>query len=63
MSDESHRAEEIVKEISELCELQKPFVSPTPADSPGVFTYHQLAEYGKRFERINKLCEELRRLI
>jgi hypothetical protein len=55
----SERTLEILKELGDLYEQQRRFVTPKPSDEPVVISMRELAEYSKRSVRIAKLNDEL----
>jgi hypothetical protein len=55
----SERTLEILKELGDLYEQQRRFVTPKPSDEPVVISPRELAEYSKRNARIGKLNDEL----
>jgi hypothetical protein len=55
----SERTLEILKELGDLYEQQRRFVTLKPSDEPLLISMRELAEYSKRSIRIGKLNDEL----
>jgi len=58
-----NRLEKALKELSELFEQQKRFVTSAPADEPLRVTEQELQEYFERSERIRDLNQQLPELV